>query len=102
MLSRGDIKKNLSELIGSGLFYLILAATFVLALERAGVGDIRSSAVSMLEFLPRVAGALLVGFLGALLSEIAGGVVRVTAGKESAGDVISALSNQFADEEKHR
>jgi hypothetical protein len=162
LLSRGDIKKSLGELIGSGLFYLILAATFVLALERAGAGDIRSSAVSLLAFLPRVASALLVGFLGALLSEIAAGVVRVTAGniglrrrdfwgsltqyailafagvlalqhlgvfqwlgpmgrdlfvgavcfvvalafglagKESAGKVISALSNQFADEKKHR
>lgn len=162
LLSRGDIKKNPGELIGSGFFYLILAATFVLALERAGVGDIRSSAVSLLGFLPRVAGALLIGFLGALLSEIAAGAVRVTAGniglrrrdfwgsltqyailafagvlalqhlgvfqwigslgrdlfvgavcfgialafglagKESAGNVISALSNQFADEKKHR
>lgn len=162
LLSRGDIKKSLGELIGSGLFYLILAATFVLALERAGVGDIRSSAVSLLGFVPRVASALLVGFLGALLSEIAAGAVRVIAGniglrrrdfwgsltqysilafagvlalqhlgvfqwigplgrdlfvgavcfgialafglagKESAGNVISALSNQFADEKRHR
>jgi len=162
LLSRGDIKKNLGELIGSGLFYLILAATFVLALERAGAGDIRSSAVSLLAFLPHVASALLIGFLGALLSEVTAGVVRVTAGniglrrrdfwgsltqyailafagvlalqhlgvfqwigplgrdlfvgavcfgvalafglagKESAGSVISALSNQFADEKKHR
>jgi len=162
LLSRGDIKKNLGELIGSGLFYLILAATFVLALERAGAGGIRSSAVSLLAFLPRVASALLIGFLGALLSEIAAGIARVIAGniglrrrdfwgslsqyailafagilalrelgvfqwigplgrdffvgavcfgialafglagKESAGKVISALSNQFADEKKHR
>jgi len=162
LLSRGDIKKSLGELIGSGLFYLILAASLVLALERAGAGDIRSSAVSLLAFLPRVAGALLVGFLGALLSEVTAGAVRVIAGniglrrrdfwgsltqyailafagilalqqlgvfqwigpmgrdlfvgavcfgialafglagKESAGNVISVLSNQFADEKKHR
>ena len=79
-LSRGGVKSTVSELIANGVFYLVVAATLVVALERTGIGSGRSSATAILGFLPSVASGLLVVFLGALIGEIAAGVVRVIAG----------------------
>ena len=79
-LSRGGVKLTVSELITNGVFYLVVAATLVAALERAGIGSGRSSAAAILGFLPSVASGLLVVFLGALIGEISAGVARVIAG----------------------
>lgn len=79
-LSKGGVKLSVSELIGTGVFYLIVVGTLVLALERTGVGSGRASVAAVLSFLPDVAAAVLVIFLGALIGEIAAGVVRVVAG----------------------
>tara|TARA_B100000315_G_C14398752_1_gene505466 strand:- start:130 stop:795 length:666 start_codon:yes stop_codon:yes gene_type:complete len=80
LLSRGGVKSGLGELIASGLFYLIISATLILSLEQAGVGGVRTLAGALLAFLPRVAVALLIGFFGVLVAEIASGVVKVIVG----------------------
>jgi len=79
-LSKGGVKLSVTELIGTGVFYLIVAGTLVLALEKVGGGSGRSTAAALLGFVPAVASALLVIFLGALIGEIAAGFVRVVAG----------------------
>ena len=79
-LSKGGIKNDLGELIGGALFYLIITVTLVLALDRAGVGGVRSVIGSLLTFLSPLSVAVLSIFLGLLIGEIVAGIVRVIAG----------------------
>lgn len=79
MLSEGDIKATLSEIIGAIIYWIVILiaiATAMNALNLAIAADILSRLVA---YIPNILGAIFIIVLGMLLATFVAAIVRTTA-----------------------
>ncbi len=78
-LEQAEIKASPSDLLSRLAFWLVFAFFGVLALQRLGIDLSVLPVGELLSYLPRVAGAILLLIFGALVAQVVGRTVEVSA-----------------------
>ncbi len=79
ILKKGEIKYSLSELLGVFLYWLVILATFLAALNALGLTIAAELLEKVLGYVPSVMAGIIVLVLGLFFSTLVGGIVQTAA-----------------------
>lgn len=85
VLQRGEVKYHLSELLGVFLYWLIILATLLAALDALGMTVAAELLERVLAYLPNVLGGVIVLVLGLFFATLVSGVVQTAAANAGIG-----------------
>lgn len=78
-LQKGDIRHSLSELLGVFLYWLIILATLLAALNALGLNEAAKLLERVLAYVPNVLAGVIVLILGLFFSTLVGAAVQTSA-----------------------
>ena len=84
-LRRGDIRVQLSELVGISLYWLILLAVLLAVLDLLGMSVAAELLERVLAYVPQVIAGILVLILGLFFATVVSGVVQTAAANAGVG-----------------
>lgn len=93
VLVRADIRQSPAELLSVLVYWLVLLATLVAAVNALGLSQVSEVLTRFLVYVPKVIAAVVVLILGLFLASFLAGVVRAAAANAgmAASDAVAAL-----------